>query len=141
MPASSRARSTIATLAAVALGGSLGGIARFGAVSAWPVTPEAFPWPVFAVNIVGCLCIGVLMTTVEERLTRHPLARVFLGVGMLGGFTTFSAYALDTITLWRTGEPYVAAAYLGGTLLAGLGGVMAGMAATTAVLRLRRRNP
>ncbi|MGM1059317.1 fluoride efflux transporter FluC [Saccharothrix sp. Mg75] len=92
-------------LAAVALGGGLGGLARYGASLALPG-----PVGTLVVNVVGCALIGVLLA-LAPRL--HPLARPFLGVGALGGFTTFSAYALDALHL--DGPP--AFAYLLGTPL------------------------
>jgi CrcB protein len=91
---------------AVATGGALGAVARHGVQLAWP----APPWVTLAVNAVGCLLIGVLMAR-----TTDPLRRAFLGVGVLGGFTTFSTYTLDAYTLIRSGHPALAAAYLGGT--------------------------
>jgi len=139
MSVTRRLRATATAVVAVAAGGSLGGVARYELGNAWPYHPDAFPWSVFAANVLGCMAIGALMVAVEERLTRHRFARPFIGVGLLGGFTTFSTYALDGVTLWRSGEPYLTIAYLGGTLLAALAGVMVGIAAATGLLRLRRR--
>lgn len=105
-------------VAAVALGGGLGGAARYGVGLLVPGAPGTF-----LVNVVGCALIGVLVV-LTPRL--HPLARPFLGVGVLGGFTTFSAYAVDAVRLgdWR------AAVYLVLTVLCGLAAT-AGAAALT----------
>ncbi|MFE1783973.1 fluoride efflux transporter FluC, partial [Streptomyces sp. NPDC059506] len=82
-----------AVLGAVAVGGALGAAARHGAALLWPVPAGAFPWSTLGVNAVGSGLIGVLMVLVAERGAGHPLVRPFLGTGVLGGFTTFSAYA------------------------------------------------
>ncbi|GAA2407292.1 hypothetical protein GCM10010420_39210 [Streptomyces glaucosporus] len=122
-------------LAAVAAGGALGATARHGLTLAWPAPPGGFPWAVLAANAVGCALIGVLMVLVSEHgRVRHPLARPFLGAGVLGGFTTYSAYALDTVRLLERGETGTAVAYLGGTLAAALGAVWAAAAATRAAV-------
>ncbi|MDU0293562.1 CrcB family protein [Saccharothrix longispora] len=103
-------------LAAVALGGGLGGLARHGASLVLPG-----PVGTLVVNVVGCALIGVLMVLVPRL---HPLARPFLGVGVLGGFTTFSAYALDAVRLGGV----QALAYALGTVLLALAAT--GLAAT-----------
>src|SRR3954468_11226154 len=105
---------------AVAGGGALGAIARWGVAEALPHDPGGFPWSTFSANVVGCFLIGVLMVLVVERWSRRPLARPFLGTGVLGGFTTFSTYAVDTRGLLAAGQPAVAATYLVGTLAVGL---------------------
>ncbi|CAM5350095.1 Putative fluoride ion transporter CrcB [Streptomyces microflavus] len=88
-------------LGAVAAGGALGALARYGALVLWPTADGGFPWTVFAVNVSGCALIGVLMVlTVERGRVTHPLVRPFLGVGVLGGFTTFSTYAADVRACW-----------------------------------------
>ncbi|MEE1941675.1 CrcB family protein [Streptomyces sp. TRM 70361] len=130
-----RARRTPAVLAAVAAGGALGATARHALTSAWPAPPGGPPWATLAANTAGCALLGVLMVLVAEYGRGHPLARPFLGTGVLGGFTTYSAYALDTVTLLERGAAGTAAAYLGGTLAAALGAVWAGAAATRAVVR------
>lgn len=135
----SRSGSTFAAPTAVGLGGALGGLTRHTLLDVWPYERGTFPWPVLTINVVGCVLIGVLMVVVEERLARHPLLRPFVGVGLIGGFTTFSTYALDTADVWRADEPYLTIGYLGGTLIAALAAVTLGMAATTGLLTLRRR--
>ncbi|PJE96948.1 camphor resistance protein CrcB [Streptomyces carminius] len=129
-----RFRRTLAVLAAVAAGGALGATARYALISAWPAPPGGLPWATLAVNTAGSALLGVLMVLVAEYGRGHPLARPFLGTGVLGGFTTCSAYALDTVTLLERGAAGTASAYLGGTLAAALGAVWAGAAAARAVL-------
>ncbi|MFH9611519.1 fluoride efflux transporter FluC [Streptomyces sp. NPDC017448] len=121
-------------LAAVAAGGALGALARYGALVLWPGT-GGFPWTVFAVNVSGCALIGVLMVLTAERgrITR-PLVRPFLGVGVLGGYTTFSTYAAGAWGLLAREEVAVAMAYTVATAVAALGAVGAAAVATRAAL-------
>ncbi|MFG2194881.1 fluoride efflux transporter FluC [Streptomyces sp. NPDC048639] len=122
-------------LAVIAAGGAAGASARYGASLAWPTPRSAFPWDVFWVNVSGCTLIGVLMVLVSERGAGHPLLRPFLSTGVLGGYTTFSTYAVDLVGLLRRGEAGVAVAYAVGTLTAALGAVWAAAALTRAVFR------
>ncbi|MGW6821380.1 fluoride efflux transporter FluC [Streptomyces sp. NPDC055005] len=128
-------------LAAVAVGGAIGASARHGAALLWPAAPGAFPWDTFWVNVAGCALIGVLMAAVAEdgRTSPHPLLRPFLGVGVLGGFTTFSTYALEFSGLLDDGLVGTALTYAGLTVVAALGAVWAGAAVTRAALRVRGR--
>src|SRR5690606_8090868 len=89
---------TWAITMAVATGGAVGAVARYGMVLAWPQEGGGFPLTSLAVNLIGCLLIGVLMTWVRQARP-HPLLRPFLGVGVLGGFTTFSTYAAESLAL------------------------------------------
>ncbi|WP_408990785.1 FluC/FEX family fluoride channel [Streptomyces sp. 1268] len=122
-------------LAAVAAGGALGALARYGALVLWPTAGHGFPWTVFVVNVTGCALIGVLMVlTVERGRITHPLVRPFLGVGVLGGYTTFSTYAADVSGLLVRQEIAVATAYTAATAVAALGSVWAAAVATRAWL-------
>ncbi|WP_328299595.1 CrcB family protein [Streptomyces sp. NBC_00435] len=113
-------------LAAVAAGGAAGAAARYGVALLWPAAPGSFPWGTFWVNVAGCALIGVLMVLVGEGgRSAHPLVRPFLGVGVLGGFTTFSTYAVDFARLLDAGEAGTALAYAGLTVAAALGAVWA----------------
>ncbi|GGP41876.1 fluoride efflux transporter FluC [Saccharothrix coeruleofusca] len=110
-------------LAAVALGGGLGGLARYGLGLLVPG-----PWGTLLVNVLGCALIGVLMAFAPRA---HPLVRPLLGVGVLGGFTTFSAYAVDAVRLGGA----VALGYLGLTLVVALTATGAALAVTRRLLR------
>jgi len=123
----------------IALGGAVGAASRYEITQAWDRSPTGFPWAVFAINLIGCALIGVLMVLVEERVSRHRLVRPFLGIGLLGGFTTFSSYALDIEQLSRAGAETTAAIYLAATVFGALLAVTLGIMATSAVLRFRRR--
>ncbi|MFE3722348.1 FluC/FEX family fluoride channel [Streptomyces cyaneofuscatus] len=130
-PAASQGR----VLGAVAAGGALGAVARYGALVLWPVAGGGFPWTVFVVNVSGCALIGVLMVlTVERGRVTHPLVRPFLGVGVLGGFTTFSTYAADVSGLLVRQELLTAMAYMAATVVAALAAVWAGAVVTRRLL-------
>ena len=122
-------------VAAVALGGALGALARWGVGELLPHSANGFPSATLVINVAGCFLIGVVMVLVVERWPGQPLLRPFLGTGILGGFTTFSTYVVDVRTLLADGRPAVAAAYLVGTLLLGLLAVVAGLRLTERVLR------
>jgi CrcB protein len=113
-------------LGVIALGGGLGALARYGLAQLWPTPPGGFPLATFATNVAGCLLIGVLMVLVTEVWSAHRLVRPFLGVGVLGGFTTFSTYAVEFHGLLRPGTVGPAFAYLAGTLVAALLATLAG---------------
>jgi CrcB protein len=108
----------------VALGGAVGSVARYGvgiAAARW--LGIAFPWGTLAVNIVGSLAIGVLAARVgpaDENL------RLLFGVGLLGGFTTFSAFSLETVRLMEH-QPGLAMSYAAASLLLSVGACWLGL--------------
>ncbi|MFF1558170.1 CrcB family protein [Streptomyces sp. NPDC058279] len=126
-------------LAAVAAGGAVGASARYGLALLWPAGPGAFPWATFWTNVVGCALIGVLMVLISEggRTAPHPLVRPFVGVGVLGGFTTFSTYAVDFSRLLDEGAAGAALGYAGLTVVAALGAVWAAASVTRFAVRGR----
>jgi CrcB protein len=115
-------------LSVISAGGVIGALARYGIGRAFPAGSSAFPWSTFAINVVGCFLIGVLMVIVIHAVPGHTLVRPFFGVGILGGFTTFSTYAVDTVRLIQAGSPAIAVAYLFGTLLTAMIAVYLGTA-------------
>ncbi|RGC67614.1 camphor resistance protein CrcB [Micromonospora sp. MW-13] len=129
-----------AALAVIAAGGVLGALARAGLQAAFPHRPTGFPWATFTVNVTGCLLIGALMAVVTAGRTR-PLTRPFLGVGVLGGFTTFSTYAVDVRLAVAAGAAGTALAYLLATLVAALVAVWLGDAASRFLGRAGRAAP
>lgn len=119
------------------LGGFLGSISRY-LLGGWVLhhtVAAKFPWSTFAVNIAGCLAIGVLSGLAEKFEMIGPAARIFLFTGVLGGFTTFSAFGLETVYLLRRGEMLVAAAYAGGSVLAGVAALWIGLKAVYLLAR------
>jgi CrcB protein len=111
---------------AVAVGGAIGSVARLGVTRLCQTLFGAgFPWGTFAVNLVGCTAMGVLAGLLVERAADDPW-RLFLLTGILGGFTTFSAFSLDAYSLWTRGEAAAAAGYVLGSVFLSLVGVVAG---------------
>ncbi len=117
----------------VALGGALGALARYGLALALPAEPGTFPWATFLTNVVGGLLIGILIAALTEVRQAHPLARPFLVTGILGGFTTFSTYAVDVQHLLAAHAVGTALVYLFGTLAGALLATWVGLAATRSI--------
>ena len=131
------ARGRLPVLGVIALGGGLGALARFGLATWLPVHEGRFPWATFITNVSGCLLIGVLMVLITEVWAAHRLVRPFVGVGFLGGYTTFSTYAVEIHGLLRPGHVLVAFGYLAGTLLAAMFAVLTGVWLTRLAVRGR----
>lgn len=125
-------------VAVVALGGATGACARYGASLLWPTEAGGFPWTTLVVNVVGCAVIGVFMVVISEVWAAHRLVRPFFGTGVLGGFTTFSTYAVDIQRLVDGGRARSGLAYLGLTLLAALVAVWSAVWLTRRVLAWRQ---
>lgn len=123
---SAPARIAPGVLPAVAAGGALGAAARYGLALAYPTLPGGFPWATLVTNLLGCLLLGALMQAVTTRAGAHRLLQPFLGTGLLGGFTTFSTYAVETHGLLLAGQAPLAASYVAGTLVGGLVAVRLG---------------
>ena len=110
-----------------ALGGAVGALARWAVGLALPRSSGSWPWATLAVNLVGCLLIGVLFAVLDARRPDDDRLRTFLGAGVLGGFTTFSAFAVEVTGLLRTGAPIMAVAYIAVSVLGGVVAVAAGL--------------
>jgi len=114
-------------LLAIALGGTLGSLARYAiAVAFEQASAGDLPWATLTVNVVGCLLIGILATRL--RGAERPWVRPFVLTGVLGGFTTFSAFALETGVLLDAGRWATAGAYVLATMVLGLLAVRLGVA-------------
>ncbi|MFJ4201202.1 fluoride efflux transporter CrcB [Streptomyces sviceus] len=125
-------------VAVVALGGALGATARYALSLHWPTPPGGFPWATFWTNVVGCAVIGVFMVVITDVWAAHRLVRPFFGTGVLGGFTTFSTYAVDIQKLVDHGRAATGLAYLAATLLAALTAVWLASTAARRVLKWRQ---
>jgi CrcB protein len=112
-------------------GGGLGATLRY-AVGLWVEerTGPGFPWGTFAVNVAGCFAIGVLATLADEHAWISPSARLLLVTGLLGGFTTFSAFGMETWQLVEDGAAWLALANAGASVAAGLAAVVLGVTLT-----------
>jgi fluoride exporter len=117
-----------------ALGGVLGALARWAVAEALPQTPGAWPWATFAVNVAGCLLIGVLLAVLLTRFPHSPWLRPFLAVGVLGGFTTYSTFAVEAVRLTDGGHPLLAGAYVLASVTGGVAAVVVGLLAGRAVV-------
>ncbi|UQD80656.1 fluoride efflux transporter CrcB [Bradyrhizobium elkanii USDA 76] len=116
-------------LAAVAIGGSLGSVARYlVAIGAGRLVGTEFPWGTLVINIVGSFLIGVLAESFALSWNASQAIRVFLTIGICGGFTTFSTFSLDAIVLMQRGELWSAGAYIAASvalsILALFGGLL-----------------
>lgn len=114
-------------LLAIALGGTLGSLARYAIAVAFEQGGAGdLPWATLTVNVVGCLLIGILATRLQG--TDRPWVRPFVLTGVLGGFTTFSAFALETGVLLDAGRWATAGGYVLATMVLGLLAVRVGVA-------------
>ena len=109
----------------VFLGGGLGALLRYGAGRL-----AAFPFGTLIVNVSGCLAMGLLLGWLTSRGADHGPARLFLATGLLGGFTTFSAFSFDTLLLWQRGAHGAAFAYVAASVILSLAAVALGFALT-----------
>jgi CrcB protein len=115
-----------------AAGGAIGALGRWALSDALPATPGTWPWATLLVNLTGCLLIGVLTGALAARDPEPPWARPLLAVGLLGGWTTYSAFAVEVV---RADHLLLAAGYVlvsvVGGVLATAGGVLAARRGTT----------
>jgi len=107
----------------VGLGGAVGSMARYGMGMALP--SAGFPYATLVVNVIGCFCIGLAMPTVDRVEALPPEFRLLVVVGFLGGFTTFSAFGNETLSLLRSGGG-LALVNVAANVLLGLGAVVLG---------------
>jgi CrcB protein len=116
-----------ATLIAVPAGGTVGALGRY-ALSVWVqrALGAGLPWGTLAVNVVGCLLMGVLAGALQRGVV-PPEFQALAAVGILGSFTTFSAFSLETVHLLQTGAWARALIYVSVSVVVGLGAVLVGM--------------
>ncbi len=110
-------------------GGGLGAALRYWLSGVIPrFAGTDFPYGIFTVNILGCFLIGFFMSALEERFLIAPSLRIFLTIGILGGFTTFSSFSYETISLLRDAEIFKASLYVIGSVSLCLFGTYIGSA-------------
>ncbi len=119
----------------VAAGGAVGSVLRY-LVGLWTLRSfgPSFPWGTLTVNITGSFLIGVLAEVIARKFGASAEMRVFLITGILGGYTTFSAFSLDAITLLERGEPVTALIYVASSVLLSALAVFAGLALMRAMV-------
>jgi CrcB protein len=116
--------------ALVALGGGAGAAARYWLGRAIGAG-HGFPWGTFAANAAGSMALGLLAGWLARHGSGGEHWRLLLGVGLLGGFTTFSAFSLESVLLIQRGLPGLAALYIGGSVMAGVFALFAGLRMAT----------
>jgi len=105
-------------------GGGIGAVLRYTVTGlVYKSIDSSFPFGTFIVNVLGCLLIGFLMTMFEDRFLMQPTMKLFITIGILGGFTTFSTFSFETMQIWLTGE-------ITATILNAFGTLAACLAAT-----------
>ena len=119
----------------VAVGGAIGSLLRYY-VGQWALRlmGPAFPWGTLAVNIVGCFVIGVFAELIARKFNASTELRLLLITGFLGGFTTFSAFSLDAISLFERGEAVAGGIYIAASVGLSMAAVIAGLAVMRALV-------
>lgn len=117
---------------AVGAGGFIGAVLRY-LITLLPLKTE-FPLKTLAVNMIGCFAIGIIAGLAENRLAEDPRLILFLKVGICGGFTTFSSFALETDGLISNGRYMAAGAYAAASVLLGLAAVYLGQTAVKMIM-------
>jgi fluoride exporter len=111
----------------VGLGGSMGAMARYGLSKlVYRQLSVSFPYGTLAVNLLGCLALGAVLYLAEERAILGSQTRLFAAVGVIGGFTTFSAFGHESLQLLRDGRFGAACLYVGSSVVLGLFAVWLG---------------
>ena len=117
-------------LALVAVGGTLGALARYGLLRAFPVGAGTFPTTTFVINVSGVFILTVLLEWLVRRGTPDHWLRLVVGIGVLGAFTTMSTLATELALLWRDHERGTALAYGLASIVAGVAAVLLGLVVT-----------
>jgi CrcB protein len=120
-------------LVLIGLGGFVGAIARYGLSGLVHRYWQTFPAGTLVVNVLGCLVIGALISLVEERQLFAANTRLFLQIGLLGSFTTFSTLGYETFELMQSGDYWLAGINVGANVILGVGAVAVGMIAVRAL--------
>ena len=111
---------TIRNIIAVGAGSFIGGIARYLVTLAMKGISKGFPWATVLVNLIGCLIIGLLWGFLSRNASESTSWGLFLTVGLCGGFTTFSTFSKEALTMLQTGQIWGFASYIALSILAGI---------------------
>lgn len=120
-------RAEPSVLAAIALGGALGGPARYGVAQVIHVAPDTFPWATFWTNISGSFALGLLLALILERFPPSRYLRPFVATGFLGAYTTYSTFAVETDLLIKNGHAAIGLGYAAASLAVGFLAVWVGI--------------
>ena len=108
---------------AVGLGGFVGAVCRY-LIGLIPVNETmSFPIKTFGINVIGCIIIAVIAVVSARNSSMNPHMLLFLKVGLCGGFTTYSTFALETVELMKSGNTFIAFTYVLGSVLVGIGAI------------------
>lgn len=119
----------------VALGGAVGASLRhLTGLAALRLMGPGFPWGTLAVNVVGSFAMGVFIELLARRLEASIELRLLIATGLLGGFTTFSAFSLDAVVLWERGETASAIGYIAASVILAIGALFAGLSLTRSLI-------
>lgn len=129
----SRRRAQPSVLAAIAGGGALGSLARYGVAQAVHVAPGSYPWATMWTNVSGSFVLGLVLALVLERFPPGRYLRPFVATGFLGAYTTYSTFAVETVLLVHGGHPVVALTYAATSLVGGCLSAWAGVWAARVV--------
>lgn len=127
-------------LAAVAVGGVAGALARAGLAELWEHPTGGWDWATLVTNVSGCLALAALLVVLGERFPGDRYARPLLGTGVLGGFTTFSTFSVDVVQMVRVERVGLATTYVVVSLLTMLAACVAGLLVARSWLRLSARH-
>lgn len=112
----------------VGIGGALGAMLRYGLQTQLGTLANGFPTSTFVINIVGSIAMGVLVGVLARTTPQYQdEIRLFVAVGIFGGFTTFSSFSLDAITMMERGDYMLAALYIVGSVLLAIAGLAMGL--------------
>jgi fluoride exporter len=125
-------------LLAIAAGGVLGALARYGITLALPNSSDQFPGAILLVNLSGSFALGLLLILFLERFPAGQLARPIVGAGFLGAYTTFSTFAVQAVLLIRADHPWIAVAYVVASVVGGLAALGLGVAVARLLVRIER---
>ena len=119
--------------AALGAGGALGALARYSVELAGNVGPSGFPWPTLSINVSGAFVLGLAVALLGDRARPTPYLRAFVTIGLLGGYTTFSTWTVETVVLIRHHAVWTAVVYALLTVVVGIAAVYLGGAAGRAL--------
>lgn len=114
-------------------GGAIGAGLRYGLSRAVPFAGAGWPWATFVANVLGGFAMGILAAWILRGDNSAEVLRLFVGVGVLGGFTTFSAFSLEIVRMLERGQMVLAAGYAAASVLLAIGALFAGMTAAKAI--------
>jgi CrcB protein len=117
-----------ATIAAIAAGGVIGASARYGVAQALPTPRDGFPWATLVTNLSGAFALGMLLVVAVSLLAPSRYLRPFAATGLLGGYTTFSTFSVETDILVKNGYAGVAVSYVAASIVGGLAAAWIGIA-------------